>query len=383
MGKQLDGFLQTGRYTEISVLRLNAMAKVKDQVYDGSEEVYTDASGKIWCFGEFIRNIMPDAYPLPSLNPTEVTRKTSRGAKTSEQGPGSSAQRPWRDCFQQCADCWNELPDVCPEIPPCPELSSRKNVWDAKSAQGVMCSYFDLWMGCCLSTCTELTVYGADGVAYTGGSINCSNGCWPCESPCKDSVLSIGYTTDVMGFGETQLLKAHDSQFGDGVFCCRPEELVWTLVYGKGTLSHQTGPICYYKAPDENPTCEDSPMIKLEDCCGRIANLSIYVTHQDVQHVAFYIDEGECIQECHQGVNACYGSALYRRKYYDCLGVHIPALDENPWFWISQTLSANCGDDTVCNTGPADWCIANPHPFHIEDLRLPDWIADGCCPGDL
>ena len=90
------------------------MAKVKNQVYDGSEESYTDAAGRIHYLGELIRHTLSPAYPLPSLNPTGVVRKSPRGYKPTEQGNGSARQRPWRDCFKACCAQWDEMPDVCP-----------------------------------------------------------------------------------------------------------------------------------------------------------------------------------------------------------------------------------------------------------------------------
>ena len=356
------------------------MAKVKNQVYDGSEECYREANGTIHYLGDFIRHTVSAKYPYPSFRDWYIVRKTPRVKHPTWQGRGSAKQRPWRDCFKACCDQWDAMPDECPEIGPCPTITSKGNMWDAKQAQGVMCSYFDLFMGCCLSSCTEISVTGPDGVTYTGGVIPEDTNCWPCPSPCRDSVLSIAYTTAVMGFGESQALHAHDSAFGDDVPCCLPEELEWRIVSGGGFLNPSTGLTTTYLAPDSNPTCEDSPVIELTDCCGRSASLSIAVTHQDAQHAAYYIDLGVCVQECHQGIGTCYGSAVYSREYFDCLGVHIPELDVNPWYNIGYSINANCGEGSPCDTMPPAWCAANPHPYHVEDLRTPQWIADGCCP---
>ena len=565
------------------------MAKVKDQVYDGSEESYTDADGRIHYLGDLIRQTTTYAYPLHSGDIYKVIRKSPRGYKPALQGLGSDKQLPWRMCFQQCCERWNALPDDCPAIGLCPPRSSKKNVWDAKTAQGVMCSYFDLYLGCCISSCTEISVTGPDGVTFAGGAISADDECWPCPTPCRDSVLSIAYTTAVMGFGESQALHAHDSAFGDAVPCCQAAELEWRIVSGGGTLgnadttaqellaaineggtelekiqitedwiiahksaspttvinpitevehnaysldidgvlfyfdsvdppiigalmeyvshgkfppplkkiieavqivaedspggpdvialnfegtltifgdrevdvgilgheaSHQlamttwgqaappTGspymaainspeppvseygatspgedfaeamrlyttdpdellsiaPLRFaavknilrdapglgldvvYFAPDSNPTCEDSPVIELTDCCGRSASLSIAVTHQDAQHKAYYIDLGICNSDCATDGTNNYAWTWYDRYFYDCLGVHLEEYDTQPWGETTPTGPGNCADIGNALAWIAGWCAANPHPYHVEDLRTPQWIADGCCP---
>ena len=77
------------------------MAKVHNQVYDGSEETYTDQAGDVHYFGETVRQTMTDGYPIPTDDQDEVVRKSPRGYKPTEQGAGSEAQRPWRECFAQ------------------------------------------------------------------------------------------------------------------------------------------------------------------------------------------------------------------------------------------------------------------------------------------
>ena len=193
------------------------MAKVKDQVYDGSEVTYQDKDGAFHFFGELFRHIMPDAYPFFSLNPTGIARKSPRGYRVPQQGRGTEEQAPYRECFQQCADRWNSMEIECPDPAPCKLVSSKANVHTAKVDQGVMCAYYDLFMGCCMSSCTEISIEGPGGVSFSSGTISENNNCWPCEAPCKTSILSIGYTTDTMATGSSQVLLAHDSLYGNSI----------------------------------------------------------------------------------------------------------------------------------------------------------------------
>lgn len=311
------------------------MAKVKNQVYDGSEEAYVDASGRSYGIGEFIRHIMTDAYPLPSLNPTGAVRKSPKGFRLTQQGRGSENQAVFRDCFQQCADRWNAMPDECPDPGPCQLISSKKKVWDAKQDAGILSSYYDYFMGCCMSSCTEITITGPSGAAISGGTISADNLCWPCEAPCKTSTLSISYTSQQMQVGQSQLLEAQDSLFGFGVPCCPSEEIMWEIVSGGGYLAPSTGPITVYTAPGANPFCELNAKIKLSDCCDRTASLSIAITSGGNAHAGFvcrtvwlfdppvgyhYIDNYDCNGTMYQSnffYNSCEFSGLPESCFFD------------------------------------------------------------------
>lgn len=397
------------------------MAKVKNQVYDGSEVTYIDAAGDTHFFGELFRHIMPDAYPLPSLNPTGVAKKSSRGFKPPSQGDGSAAQKPWRDCYKACVKRWNEMQDNCPALAPCPAVGSKKNVWDAKQAQGVMCSYFDLYMGCCLSHCSKITVTGPGGVAFTGGTIPTAEPCWPCPPPCLDSDLSIGYTTTRMHVGESQALWAHDSLFGDGVPCCPTGDLSWEIIEGSGTLEPDSGQATVYTAPDINVGCKENPTIQLTDCCGRIATLTLAVNayvNTIPPHTAVFI--GECVSShsetpdvgCNN--NTCPGypnctqytllvSRLARLYAYFCDGTAV-----GPGVSCGDKDCGSCGASTgaacypipldypctceeafgqmagKCNpASPNDDCPACGADGCSIDVRTAEMIEQGCCPPEI
>jgi len=374
------------------------MAKVKNQIYDGSEETYTDASGVIHFFGESFRHIMPNAYPLPSLNSTGVTRKSPRGYKPSQQGHGSAAQRPWRDCFALCAERWDSLPDECEAIPTCPAHSSKNSVWDAKQAQGVMCSYFDLYMDCCLSSCTEISIIGPDGISVTGGAISDDDNCWPCVPPCMASELSIAYASQQMVTGEIQLLMAHDSAFGDSIPCCHPEELSWELVSGGGSLSSFNGPSTLYTASDNNIDCANNPTIKLTDCCGRSASLQLAVSatgYDPSQNAVYtYTDKEE---NCFPDAN-CPGSGCVCPPpvfaicncsivewIYNCAGELIHGPD------MCETQVSFCAVEGKCLDTDLNRCAVPGCPYSANELeswspidgRSAEQITAGCCPALL
>lgn len=336
------------------------MAKVKDQLYDGSEISYIDASGRTHYLGEFLRQTMTNGYPLPSLNPTSVSRKSPRGNKPTTRGRGSEEQAPWRDCYQQCCDNWNAMQDDCPSIGPCITVTSKKKIWEAKQEQGVMCSYFDLYMGCCLSFCTEIEVTGSDGGVHKGGAIPANDGCWPCESPCMESILSIGCTTNHMQVGQSQDLWAVDSFFGTSIPCYPPDEIHWSIASGGGSLSNFTGLSTTYTAPDKNDYCLDNVLIEIVDPCERSAELGITINAYVAYELAYIvIDYVTC---------SIPGSCHYMGSKFYCWGE-----------WTGEH-----DGDWCCVPGSACPCTLVSHCegacLSPIDKRSPAMIAQGCCP---
>ena len=224
------------------------MAKVKDQVLPGSDESYIDSTGVIHYDADLIRHIMPNTYPLPTLNPTGVARETARNKRPSHQGPGSPDQAIQRRCFRTCVDIWYSLPRECPEAPMCQGLPSIENVWQQKVDQGVMCSYYDLFMSCCMSKC------------QADGSISGSLDCFDCpaieEPPCIP-----GFTSSIMSFGESQDLSC--VTYND---CCICADCTMSLISGGGELIYNDDGTWTYNSPDENPNCDNNPTLEL--CCG-------------------------------------------------------------------------------------------------------------------
>ena len=366
------------------------MAKVKDQIRDRSEVSYIDAAGRTCYLDELFRHIMPDAYPLPSLNPTGVARKSSRGHNGPTQGNGSPEQLPWRMCFQECADRWNALPDVCPAMGSCDETSSKKNVWDARQAQGVMCSYFDLYMSCCMKSCTKISITGPKGVEFTGGTIGSTEGCWPCPPVNKDTELSIGYTTQQMSANQQQTLTAEGLISSGAISCCAAEDLKWELVSGGGSLDPRTGPSTTYIAPAENPNCVENATIQLTDCYGRTATLEIAIntTTPDADAYEYWVEHdpescetigGSCWFGCGDiWINGYRCDGTLRRTITNCVkgggavSGGTPCSEAVCNYWRTQ-LECKTSEEAAAICG-----YANPVDVRSDAMKLA-----GCCPGQL
>ena len=352
------------------------MVKVWEQQYPGGDVTYIDESGVTHVEGAQHRQTMPDAYPLPSTAPAGVTRKTPRGNKPPTQGRGSIKQGPWRECFKKCTIRWGALPDECPWDDECPPTSSKKNVWDAKQAQGVMCAYYDLYIACCLSSCEQITIAGPKGKPVARGIISPYEGCFPCDNPSTGKVLSIAYWSQQMNVGEHQSLAAHDSVAGYSIPFCADETLHWSIVSGGGSLTFATGLSTEYHAPDTNENCDGNPTIKLTDCCGRVATLKMAINGAAAGELAVY--------ECCNGAswfgpprtNLCcvfgyscdglaigYGYSIYC-EYMGCLDVYTSRIQ----MWADLSYP--------CEQG------GNP-PAGISDARTPAQKASGCCPTQL
>lgn len=359
------------------------MAKVTNQIIYGNEETYTDADGKTHYLGETYRHVLTEAYPLPSLNPSGVIRKTPRGYRPTEQGQGSPEQAPWRDCFQACAERWRNMPDECPDPAPCPTISSKKLTWEAKQQQGVPCSYYDLYLRCCLSSCTEITIYDTQGNAITGGSIPDDDNCFKCEPPCKTSTLSVAYTTARMKTGESQALRAHDSIFGFSIPCCQQNEITWEIVKGGGYLSDNEGLETIYFAPATNPYCALNPTIELRDCCQRTAQIEIAVngsTDTYVYKIKRCYDDWSCGDNEYCPVVRIYdGSCDGIESYND---VWCGGGDESPA--QNCNFCAGIGRPNCAAIYRQGNCAAFDEFLDVaHDTRQLSQIADGCCPEEL
>jgi hypothetical protein len=375
------------------------MAKVKNQVYDGSEETYTDASGVTHFFGELFRHATSESYFLAADAEAAVTRQSPRGYRDAQKGPGSPKQRPFRECFRLCADRWNALPDECPDNASCILNSSKKNVWEQKQLQGVMCSYYDLFISCCLSFCVEISVYGPDQTEYVGGTIPDSLNCFPCEPPSPCEEVSIAYTTQQMTANQTQQISVAGAQ---------PERFYHWALSGGGTLSATSGTEVTYLAPAQNPNCTENATITLfaEDAacpdidmvqCDSltIAINTVTSTGTAVITKSWSGDPGACCSylpySCptHGDPPVVYCPARYcgAKESYTCMP-----------FQCNGIQRGSCTGDACPYIYPPDvckehvWCYTPPpwnqscgqgDPCGTTDKRTVEQKAAGCCPQQL
>lgn len=126
------------------------MAKTKGSNPPYNAFSYRDADGTDHFLGEFLRSIFGEGS-ISRYDPTVDNMGISqRGLRPTQQGAGSADQEPYRDNFLNCVALWNSLPEECPDPLPEPHPTSKDSVWAAKQEHGVVCSYFDLFMRCCL-----------------------------------------------------------------------------------------------------------------------------------------------------------------------------------------------------------------------------------------
>ena len=345
------------------------MAKVKNQVYDGSEESYTDEGGDAHYIGLMIWGAMTDEYPLPSTGDTGVVRKTPRGYKPTEQGRGSPDQAPYRECWQQCADKWNALPDDCSGRQPCLGQSSKETMFGAKQDQGVMCSYFDLFMAACMSTCASIEVTGPDGVSFKSGLIPEGESNFPCSPPAEESSVDVGFTTQTMGPNQTQALTLIDpdtglpSNYGD------VDEIIWSVITPGGGESFANGLVVDYNSPGENPNCAENNTVEVLDECGREASINIAVNT--------YPDENEiAATECYDVVIG--GTSYHCQNWITCGGTIICY----PGFsgCVCATPEGYCGS---CFTLYSNSCASLGFVEGMNDTRSAEAKLAGCCPIQL
>ncbi|MBA7562079.1 hypothetical protein ES708_03728 [subsurface metagenome] len=207
------------------------------------EFVYEEETGIIHWLGEFIRSIITEGYISPSDPGVIVIGQSRREGRPTQRGAGVGPQKFIRKAFIDCTELWNSLPEECPDPLPDPPPASKMSVWEAKIEHGVVCSYYDMWMRCCMK------------FAIAHGGEMPTNECFPCEIICTCEDIEIAYATQQMWVNEEQVLSAIN--FIDGCV------YNWAIVSGGGTLSSATGTAVVYTAPSSNENCEQNPIISL------------------------------------------------------------------------------------------------------------------------
>lgn len=346
------------------------MAKVTNQVLVGNEVLYIDEDGRSYYFGDFFRHVVTEAYPLPSLNPSGVTRKSPRQKRPPSQGRGSALQGPLRDCFSQCAARWSQLPDNCPTTPLCHPVSSKELIWQGKQDQGVPCSYFDLYMRCCMSSCTEISITGPDGSGVTGGAISENEECFKCPEtrPENPELYVLDTTVPCGGQIELEIVPADF-----------PLPYTIRLISGGGFISGGNT----YNAPNDNINCDQNALIALDVCDELIQTVKIGVNCVQGPYQAYHEVTEECWQAASPPDDIICGHEIS---------------PSNPYAW-----AANCNNQVGCDgtilvsgylsycwsTNPSD-CFGQGFCAHFLqpaippiDDRTPAMKAAGCCPGGL
>lgn len=203
--------------------------------------------------------------------------------------------------------------------------------------------------------------------------------------------LGIAYSTLAMGFNQCQDL--HNSGG------CPPYS--WS-VSGGGSITvdpnDKTGGTARYCSPDSNQNCEQTPTIKITDCCGNSAEIEIAVTiindwialHEN-RWILCWIDEN--------GVEM----GLIEGHWWHCDGredisCYTAAGTQGPCPWCYEG-PCDCGvlqkwppegDGYYCKLGSKSFqchmCALYEDPPYVCDYvwewRTPEMMEEGCCPPD-
>ena len=279
----------------------------------------------------------------------DILGKSGRGERPTQQGDGTTEQEKYRTAFQQCTVLWNSLPEACPVVEPDPPTSSKESVWAAKLEHGVVCSYYDLFMRCCIKF-----ALANDGAMPT-------DECFPCEYECSCVGISIGYTTQGMRVNEEQTLTVEG-----GVDGC---VYAWGLV-GGGTLSGEEGGSVVYTAPATNPNCESNAVVSLSvEGIGICGSLGIAISGTSGYAYVDYTGEGMM----------CNGGYCFAERWlYDCNDdlINGGLTGCTPYGW---PRCATYGNPPVAHL---EECWADCY-FGIIDVRSDSSKLAGCCPEGL
>lgn len=183
------------------------------------------------------------------------------------------------------------------------------------------------------------------------------SGCTKCGS-C--TTLSIGYTSQQMGFSATQTLTATG---GGGGY-------IWKITAGGGSLSATKGKTTVYTSPASNPNCASNPTIILTDCCGSTSSLQIAVTSTSTnQAIDVYTTSGTACAPRSASTCNCTRTGII----YHCDGtIH-----------QSRTVEGGtCGVVLDCTQSyPPLVCAGTCSPVYgVDDLRTATDCTNGCCP---
>jgi len=301
----------------------------------------------------------------------DILGKSSRGERPTQQGDGTTAQEKYRTAFQQCTFLWNSLPEACPVVEPDPPTSSKESVWAAKLEHGVVCSYYDLFLRCCIKF-----ALANDGAMPDGD-------CFPCVSDCDCTDISIGYTTQGMQVNEEQTLTVEGAEEG-----C---DYNWAITGGGGSLSGESGVSVIYTAPDENPSCELNPTIELWCGGAMMANLAIGINSYGAGSTAYEVkwitgySGGDCVYSPYSKPPCDYwcGPVTYFMvAQYDCEGTELRRCAGTPQFcWYTNPVEDVPAIRGTCWDGFT--VMGQNQSLGVTDMRSEVKIAKGCCPAGL
>lgn len=126
------------------------MAKVINQILPAQDVLYRGPDGQDMYLGDTYRGVLTEGYYVVPVGDMAIVKKSSRQKRQRSLGRGTPQQRNLRKVFKACTELWRTLPEDCAGYCGCDPLTTKKSVFEAKDQFGIICSYYDLWMKCCL-----------------------------------------------------------------------------------------------------------------------------------------------------------------------------------------------------------------------------------------
>lgn len=366
------------------------MAKVKNQDIPVREFSYTAADGTDHYFGEFYRDVLGEGYLNHADETKDIVGRSRRGERPTEKGLKEDARRRFRRAFRDCTQLWNSLPEKSPLELTAP-FSSKEAVWAAKLDHGIVCSYYDLWMRCCINH------------AKNNNGAMPEGECFPYESGCDCEEITIGCAKKTMLLSETQDLVVVGADEG-----C---SYAWKIESGGGSLSSSVGGIVIYQAPSSNVDCLNNATISLsvnETICDTVAIAINGVLGDQIAYSRWDLWQstygGDVMRSAAPliPVHPCVYSDVHQRWYtYDSYRAIIgnyncsDNLISETWIGYEQSSGWLRFQD-LCETTNRQYCMNDIAAIHLSaggygysdigstiDKRSPAAKTQGCCPAGL
>jgi len=130
------------------------MACIINQSAPWGDVLMLENPGEELYFGEVYRQVLQEAWVPSGSESWERVGKSRRGIRPPQKGLTSGnltpSQELVRGCFSKCATAWRALPWEVPPGSSCDNRNGRKYWKDLKDKNGLMCSYYDLYMRICM-----------------------------------------------------------------------------------------------------------------------------------------------------------------------------------------------------------------------------------------
>jgi hypothetical protein len=132
------------------------MTKVLNQFITANEILYYEGPYSPGTLGQQYRGVSSIAVSENNSSDWGIVRKSTKSRRPSQRGAGSPKQAKYRAALSQCARWFAELPYDCEAAEDDYEGATKESAFGAKEYYGVVCSYVDLWVRCCLEIIKDI-----------------------------------------------------------------------------------------------------------------------------------------------------------------------------------------------------------------------------------